>query len=82
MSARTFVAEGVRQHGQDERDRDDADRHVDPEDGLPVPALDDGAADQRADRDAEPGDAAPDADRERAAASARPSRRAARARAA
>jgi hypothetical protein len=48
------------------RDRNDSDGHVEPEDGLPVPALDNSAADERAERDAEAGDAAPDADGQRA----------------
>ena len=58
-------AEAVRQREQGQRDRDHADGHVDPEDRLPGPALDHGAADERPGRDAEAGDAAPDADRER-----------------
>ena len=57
---------------------DEPDRHVEPEDPLPVDALDDGAADERAAGDREPGDRAEDADRraalrgrERRAAAAR-----------
>ena len=51
------------QREQRERDRDDGDRHVQPEDRGPVPAVDDRTADDRAECDAEAGDAAPDADR-------------------
>jgi len=63
MSARTLSPKAFDQ--EDQRNGDDADGHVDPEDALPVPALDHGAADQRTGRDAEAGDAAPDADGER-----------------
>ena len=42
------------QQGEEhERNGDDAERHVQPEDRLPVPALDDCAADQRSGGDAE-----------------------------
>ena len=41
----------------------DPDRHVDPEDRRPADVLDEEAAEQRADRQAEAGDAGPDADR-------------------
>jgi hypothetical protein len=54
------------EHGRGQHHGDDADRHVQPEDPVPVEALDDRAADDRADRDAEAADAAPDADRGRA----------------
>ena len=40
-----------------EREQREADRDVDPEDPVPVDALDDGATDQRAERDGEPADA-------------------------
>ena len=46
-----------------ERDDGQAHRDVRPEDPLPVDALDDGAADEWPDRDAEARDAAPDAER-------------------
>ena len=61
-SARTRSPKLFGRASEHERDGDDAERDVEPEDRLPVPALDDGAADQRAERDAEAGDAAPDAD--------------------
>ena len=48
-------------HG--DADGDDADRHVDPEHGRPRVVLDQEAAEQRADRQAQAGDAGPDADR-------------------
>ena len=51
-------------HG--ERGEDEADGHVEPEDPLPADALDDGAADERAERDAEAAHAGPDAEREAA----------------
>ena len=44
-------------------DRDHADRDVDEEDPVPVDVLGDQAADERADREGERGDAGPDADR-------------------
>ena len=46
-----------------ERDRGQADRNVEPEDPRPVDALGDRAADQRAERDRDPGDRAEQADR-------------------
>ena len=42
-----------------QRHDDQADRHVEPEDPVPVEAFGDGAADQRPDRDGEAGDATP-----------------------
>ena len=44
----------------------EADRHVEPEDPVPVEALGDGATDERPDGDGETGDAAPGAERDRA----------------
>ena len=49
-------------------DQGEADRHVDPEDPVPGEAVDDGAADQRAEGDAEAADAGPDAERDAALA--------------
>ena len=46
-----------------ERDQREPDRDVEPEDPLPRDPLDDGAADERADRDAEAADPAPDPER-------------------
>ena len=46
------------------RQHEQADRHVEPEDPLPGDAVDDGAADERAERDRETGDARPDAERD------------------
>ena len=47
-----------------ERDREQPDRDVDPEDPLPGEALGDRATDERPDRDREAGDAAPGAERD------------------
>src|SRR5690606_13072932 len=58
--------ERLAQRREDERHGDDRDRYVEPEDRLPAQALDDGAPDERAERDTEAGDASPDPDRERA----------------
>ena len=55
------------QDAQDRHDGGDAERHVDPEDPVPVEALGDRAADQWSGRDTETGDPAPDPD-DRAAA--------------
>jgi hypothetical protein len=52
----------VRQEDRGQNGRDQSDRHVDPEDPVPVQALDHGAADQWAARDGQPTDPAPDAD--------------------
>ena len=52
------------QAGVGHRDRDEADRDVDPEDPLPGEALGDRPADERPDRDREAGDAAPRAERD------------------
>jgi hypothetical protein len=60
-------AEGLGQAGARERDQDQADGDVETEDPVPRDALHDGAADQRAERDAEAADAGPDAEREPAA---------------
>ena len=49
-----------------ERCEHEPDRDVEPEDPVPREAADDGAADERADRDREAADAAPDAERETA----------------
>ena len=51
-----------------EHDRDDADGDVEPEDPVPRDAVDDRAADQRAGRDGDAGDAGPDAERHAALA--------------
>ena len=56
------VALAQPRHAQ--RDRHEADRDVEPEDPLPREALDDRAAHERAERDSEAGDAAPQAERE------------------
>src|SRR6202035_5542321 len=50
-----------------ERDQQDADGDVDPEDPVPGDGLHDGAADERADGDRDAADARPDADRHPAA---------------
>jgi hypothetical protein len=61
------AAEALLDPGEDERDRGQADRHVEPEDPLPVDALGDRAADERAAGDRDPGDRAEQADRRSAA---------------
>ena len=65
---------GLGQDAEDGHDGGDAERHVHPEDPVPVEALGDHAADQRSGRDTETGDAAPDPD-DRAAAVGRERRR-------
>ena len=55
------------QEGARERQDDDPERDVQPEDPLPGDAVDDGAADERPERDREPRDARPDAERDAAA---------------
>ena len=64
---RAVGALGLREPPPGDGQQDEADGHVEPEDPLPGQALDDGAADDRADGDGEAGDAAPDAEREAAA---------------
>ena len=59
-------AVGLRQPAERERDQQQPDRHVEPEDPLPRQALDDGAADERPERDGEAADAAPRAERQAA----------------
>ncbi len=59
-------AEAVRQREQHQGNRDDAERHIQPEDRLPVPALHDGASDKGTECDPEARDASPDADGGRA----------------
>src|SRR5438046_1244407 len=62
-----FGAVGLLQPHQRERDQDQPEGDVEPEDPLPGDALNDRAADQRAERDGEAADAAPGAEREAAA---------------
>src|SRR5262249_54083003 len=59
-AGRRSAAVGELEAGQD--GGGDPDGNVDPEDPVPVQALGDGTADQRAASDAQAGDAAPDAD--------------------
>ncbi|MBL7258431.1 tetratricopeptide repeat protein [Actinoplanes sp. LDG1-01] len=54
------AAAGLAEHGQGQHDGHDADGDVQPEDPVPVQALDDRAAHDRADRHAEAADATPD----------------------
>ena len=65
-SSESVRAAALRQAQQRQREQDEADRHVQPEDPLPGDALDDGAADERAERDGEAADPAPDAERDAA----------------
>ena len=60
----TFGAVALGQAQRGERHHDEADRHVEPEDPVPVEALGDGATDDRSDRDGQAGDAAPRPERE------------------
>ena len=60
---RPVAAEALLHPGEHERQRDQPDRDVEPEDPLPADALDDGAADERAERHGHAGDRAEDADR-------------------
>ena len=69
--ARTLSTKAVRQREEHEWHGDQRDRHVDPEDRLPVLALNDSAADERAERDPESADTTPDADGERPQAAGR-----------
>jgi hypothetical protein len=55
--------EALREPGERERSQYQADRHVEPEDPVPVEAVDDGAADDRPCRNRETGDTAPEPDR-------------------
>ena len=57
-------AEALAQRRARPRREQQPDRHVEPEDPVPGDALDDRAADHRAERDAEAADPAPDADRQ------------------
>ena len=57
---------GLGQAGVGQRDDDEPDRHVEPEDPVPVEALGDRATDERPDGDGQTGDAAPGAERDRA----------------
>ena len=55
---------GLGQTERGQREHDQPDRHVEPEDPVPVEALGDGAADERADGDREAGDPAPGPERD------------------
>jgi len=57
-------AVALAQAARGERREREADRDVEPEDPLPRDPLDHGAADERAERDAEPADTGPDAERQ------------------
>ncbi len=70
QAAARRVALAEAELGQD--DGDDADGHVHPEDPVPRNALGDRAADDRADRDGQAGDATPGAQGERSALSEMP----------
>src|SRR5213078_174155 len=56
-------AEALLHPGEYERDREQPDRHVDPEDPLPADSLDDGTADERPARHGDPRDRTEDPDR-------------------
>ena len=64
---RAVWAAALGQPARGQRSEREADGHVDPEDPVPGDALHDGAADERAERDGDAGDARPDADGDAAA---------------